>query len=160
MANRAPAACLAPPAVFAMHPRRLSELYSACSLGCGFSEGTIRSRSDVANSQHTPGWTNLIWSKLADSHGAVVDLPQRAAVFSTINPIRYCPNNGFDEGQSFGFSTTLASQIAPTTKQMIKTAVISKVYRLSVALFISGRKTTPKCCVFNHFSKMKQNSFA
>src|SRR4029077_2164445 len=36
------------------HSRRLGERHSACSLGCEFSEGTIRSRSEVSTSHHPP----------------------------------------------------------------------------------------------------------
>lgn len=51
--NWAASSCLALPAVFANLPRRSGEPYSAYSLGCEFSEVTIRSRSKVATSQHT-----------------------------------------------------------------------------------------------------------
>ena len=42
------------PGVFAIHSRRLGEHYSAYTLGCEFSKGTIRGRSEVLTSQTPP----------------------------------------------------------------------------------------------------------
>jgi hypothetical protein len=49
-ANTAASAHSTLPAAFAFHSRRLGEPYSACNLGCEFSRGTIRSRSEVSSS--------------------------------------------------------------------------------------------------------------
>ena len=48
-ANAAAFACSTLPAVFATHPRRLGEHYSAHSLGCGFSGGPIGNRFGLSS---------------------------------------------------------------------------------------------------------------
>jgi hypothetical protein len=70
------------PAVFAIQSRRSGEPYSAYSLGCGFSEGTICSRSEVSTSLTPGAFNDSTVGRMLVPHGVVFDLPQRAGFFT------------------------------------------------------------------------------